>query len=142
MVKVTRRAGLGHKFSEILFGLRLAQQTNSTFVLDEESLYCLGEHGSYEWFREFLPLDKTEITLRELSSRHLKQRLVDDRWDSVVEVAKQNSDDCGVFYVTNSMSCCNNETDPGCVHGCWGALLGIYEGFRWKIAEPVQTPRI
>mmetsp|Transcript_11658 Transcript_11658/g.19364 ORF Transcript_11658/g.19364 Transcript_11658/m.19364 type:complete len:317 (-) Transcript_11658:992-1942(-) len=139
MVKVTGTAGLGHRFSEILFGFHLSQQTNSTFVLDEESLYySAGAHGSYEWFRDFLPLDKTEITLRELSSWHSQQRLVDGRWDSVVGLAKRNSSGCGVYYVTTAGSCCNNEADPGCAHGCWGALFGIYEDFRWKIAEAFE----
>ena len=67
MVKVNKGAGLGHKFSEILFGFLLAHQTNSTFILDDESLYeSVGKHGSYEWFKDFLPLDKTEVTLTVL----------------------------------------------------------------------------
>ena len=133
MVKLTKQAGIGHRFTEMLFGLLLAERTSSTYVFDNQTFQKRGDHGSYEWFHAFLPLSNAELTLGELKEKQsLSFNVVRGSWD---ELMKRNKSECGAFYVTGSDSCCEENLHPRCDKGCFGALFGLYNKYRWKMAK-------
>ena len=132
-VRISRSAGLGHRFGELVFGMMLSELTNSTYIFDEESFFGRGVHGSYEWFRHFLPLSLTELTLDEFRSTtsSTKVQEIAISWDNV---ADRKHGECNTFLQATSHSCCkNNQLRNNCM--CFSALTGAYDRFLWRIAE-------
>lgn len=136
-VKITTRAGLGHRFTEILMGLLFAARTNATYIFDNSSFSENGKHGSYDWFQRFIPLSNTLITKEEyqneLSSSGHRVRVISDSWENITE---RNTSECGIFYLTRSMSCKQhpNQLAPG----CFGAINGLFDTYRCKMANAYQ----
>lgn len=141
-VRVTQNAGLGHRFGEIVFGMLLAEVTNSTYVLDETSLYGPGIHGSYEWFRSFLPLSMTEYTLDDYENENLGSELrkIQLPLDEMKKFDERNRSECNTFVESRSNSCCKNNQRDNPAWWCWcfTALSGAYEKIRWRLAEAYE----
>jgi hypothetical protein len=106
-VPISPKHGLGHKFGEVIFGMLLAEATNSTYVFNDTNLYGSGTHGSYEWFRSFLPLSKTEYTWdeyqREMIALGTRDAVESTTFDDVLN--NVNHTKCNVFLSASSKSC-------------------------------------
>lgn len=136
MVPISAGAGLGHRFGEVVFGVLLAERTNSTFILHETSLYGSGSHGSYSWFRSFLPLSKTEYTWAEYQSKMatlgIKNTVQKITFDEIPN--GENHSQCNIFLSASSRSCCvNNQIKDNC--WCFTALYGAYDQIQWRLKE-------
>ena len=58
-------AGLEYRIEFIVFGMKFAQETNSTYVLDYDTIWSRnGQHGNYSWLLKFLPLYELKITTK------------------------------------------------------------------------------
>jgi hypothetical protein len=129
-------AGLGHKFAEVLFGMVLAEETNSTYVLDDRTWVDEGDHGSYAWLLDFLPLDKSEFTLSELehiSTNQTSIRAVYDRWETVIRESKAPTYSCHVLFSTHMYWCCLNAAVCYCT--LYEPLVGTYDRLKWRMRE-------
>ncbi len=121
-------AGLGHRFSEMVFGMVLADKTNTTFLFDEQCWERSGKHGSYSWFNDFFPMQETEITFadikqveRTLNTTGLLKDVYATAWDDVVNQSKiKFEDDCNVMF----------RADTG---SSFMQRRGAYEQVKWRM---------
>lgn len=60
--------GIGHKVTEHLFGVRLANLLNATYVYDEHT-WLYTKHGDLDWVSDMLGIMSGEITLEEVRNR-------------------------------------------------------------------------
>jgi len=131
--------GLGHKLTEVIFGMKFAEETNSVYVYNFDTFELRGDHGSYEWLAKFLPLQTTEFTTAELyrkggiggrkkveaageqppdkrPNKKKKNRtsfqVIRGNWYTVVERSKRQR--CNVEFYTNMDRCCKNSTCTIC----------------------------
>jgi hypothetical protein len=131
----TFAAGLGHRVTEVIFGMIMAEETNSVFVLDDHIWLENGTHGSYDWLMEFLPLNETEFTKSELAalSNDNPVTTVLDRWDVVVNQSKDESNSCNVLFSTRLEWCCDSAEYCYCT--MQRARIGTFERVKWRMRE-------
>lgn len=135
-MKHKKHAGLGHKFAEVVFGMILAEETNSTYVFDDSTWSLHGTHGSYSWLMDFLPLHNSEVTLSEFelfSTNHGNIVTVSDNLESLLmNLSRDAKYACNVFFTTSMDRCCPGEK-------CWCTFqpsrVGSYDRIKWRIRE-------
>lgn len=125
----SRNAGLGHKFAEIVFGMDFAEETNSTYVIDERALDARGKHGSYKWFLKFLPLLQQEIPLSKVRSLK-KIATITGRWNQLVQRSYQNKT-CNVLLLTSLHTCCDHKKTCYCTK----SRVGAFERVKWRMRD-------
>jgi len=116
--------------------MKLAEETNSTYVYDETVFTRPGKHGQYLWFPDVLPLQTTELTKTELPKRDLKTlRIVEGQWAHVVAESKHSSS-CHVEFHTTILQCCE---DPSSVETCYctkaESRKGTFENMKWRLRK-------
>ena len=127
-------AGLGHKLSEVIFGMLLAEDTNATFVLDDQIWSHVGNHGSYNWLMSILPLTETEYTLFEFNAftKHSPVEIVLGRWSSLIRRSQSRKHACHLLFEMHLSSCCE-------VKSCWcgydEARIGSYDRIKWRMRD-------
>lgn len=140
--------GLGHKLTEVVFGMDFAEATNSTYVYNYRVWsFPRGRHGSYKWLPEFLPLQNTEITIDYLDQ--LKQeregwnngttfQRIEGQWDDVVEKSKRNNL-CDVEFHTRLRYCCDDPLSRGtCYCTETEARIGSFERMKWRLRKALS----
>jgi len=121
-------AGMGHKFGEVVLGMMLAQMTNSTFVYDSKTWNVRGDHGGYEWFPEFLPLEETAVTLTDLETNNFSLLEVDDNFLNLLSRSKgEFKDSCNIIFITSWPKC-----DGSCFQS---SHTGSYNAAKWRLRE-------
>ncbi|GAX11237.1 hypothetical protein FisN_34Hu042 [Fistulifera solaris] len=131
----TFAAGLGHKVTEVIFGMVMAEETNSVFVLDDHIWLENGTHGSYDWLMDFLPLNETEFTKSELEalSSDTPVTTVLDRWDVVVNQSKEENNACNVLFSTRLEWCCDSADICYCT--MHPPRIGSFDRVKWRMRE-------
>jgi hypothetical protein len=132
-------AGLGHKITEIVFGMVFAQETHSSFVFDDNVWSHVGDHGSYEWLTDVLPFQDSEVTLSGFNNYNKKRinagydgvEVINGRWSELLEQSVHGNRSCGVFYETELTQCCDEEEI--CV--CTMSKIDGFERFKWRLRE-------
>ncbi|GAX11239.1 hypothetical protein FisN_34Hu040 [Fistulifera solaris] len=134
-MKHTGNAGLGHKLTEVIFGMIIAEETNSTFLLDDTIWNHVGNHGSYDWLMNFLPLNETEFTMSEFAriSKDNPIPTVLDRWDGLVDQSKNESNACNVLFMTYLHWCCDSANICYCT--TQQARIGTFDRVKWRMQE-------
>jgi hypothetical protein len=138
---ITKMAGLGHRFGELIFGMQLAQLLNVTFVLDEALWHATGDHGKFRFFSEFLPLHRTELTLTNLHRRFPKVSRKILPWKDALEMARKDREagHCHTYYLVGYGTCVSDQSirDESAVrnkpHGCFHTQIGSYEQVKWRL---------
>jgi hypothetical protein len=124
----SRGDGLGHKFGEVVQGMMLAHMTNTTFVYDLESWSFEGDHGGYEWFPEFLPLEETVVTLTDIKDNNISLMKVEDTFLNLVSRSKgELKDSCNLIFMTSWAMC-----DGNCFTS---SRIGGYNDVKWRFRE-------
>lgn len=134
---LTEVAGMGHKLTEVLLGLALAQALNATYVFDDLIWKRATSHGTYEWFTDVLALQTTELTLSEWNaywSQHWWTiRHVHSTWDGLLNTkAKHPKNKCHVYFTSTLDRFCH-VGQKECGGGRNEIGIGLYDRFKWKL---------
>lgn len=132
------RNGLGHRFTEVVMGMKFAQDVNATYLYNNHVWSLDGLHGSYKWMNEFLPLQENELTRIDPKYREQQQkervRIVGGQWAQMVDDSKKNP--CNVEIRTILYKCCENRLSKGL---CWctkdTARIGTFEAMKGRLRE-------
>lgn len=140
---LTEGVGFGHKFADVVLGMKFAEETNSTYLFDDKSWGNNGLHGSYEWVYDLLPLHKTERTYTDVQVQHgiypedqNSKYIVKGHWTELVELSK-SSPLCNVIFAARHQLCCNKPNDRRSI--CWcledSNRIGAYEAVKERPRE-------
>ena len=133
-VLISSNVGFGHRFGEVIMGMRLAQMTNATFVFDSEVWKRQGIHGKYEWLLDLLPLHDTEVTLLDIKNSKLNLRTVKDQFPNLISRSKgEFNDSCNLMFVASWSSCNGN-----CFRSSYS---GTYNEAKWRLREAYSRTR-
>lgn len=108
--------GIGHKATEYLFGVRLANLMNATYVI-ESSKWHYTKHGDLDWADQMLGLVDGEHTLEDIQARY-------DLWwvrpCPIDSPRKPLSRGCNVlYYAPRYPGCCKNTASYGSLTCQW-----------------------
>jgi len=113
------RNGLGHRLSELVFGLQLATKANATYILDTKAWTLNGGHGNYSWLLDLLPLHNHYITMEYFDLwKRVKQGLnmsrpmntITGQWKHILINSKIM--DCNVIFRAKLKKCCERTLNP------------------------------
>lgn len=138
MFPLSSNGGLGHRFTEVVLGMKFAQENNVTYLYNKDTWSPVGIHGGYEWMIDFLPLHAIEVTRNDHYHRQQQQQglqVIQGQWEWMVQhYSKENS--CNIEMRTKLNMCCkdrwSNET-------CWCTFdegrMGSFDTFKGRLRE-------
>jgi len=147
-IGISTKAGLGHRFGELVMGLNLARATNASFIYPTDA-WSKGKriHGSYPWWNEFFPLQDThregivsDMNLGDLFAGEGDPpfSIVRGHFDHLVEVANNHDTlRCNLlFHMKGLQSCCPK---PEMTRNCWcpwyPERTGAYDSVKGVLRE-------
>lgn len=127
-IGINGAAGLGHKVSDVYFGMLFARENRAIFVLDAARFNLNGTHGSYSWAVSYfgwsiLPtIDAVRSTYSNLT------RVTVRNWDE----AYIYRDHCHVILESCDQCCADMTAVPMLFETgwCFGRRTHVYNGFR------------
>ena len=138
MMMPTRNSGLGHRFTEVVLGMKFAQEINATYLYNQGTWSVVGNHGRYDWMAEFIPLQETEVTRnkKEQQQQLHDLQIVQGQWAWMVQnYSEKNS--CNIEMRTKLSMCCENRWSGR--KKCWctkdKARIGSFEAMKGRLRE-------
>lgn len=120
----TPGAGLGHRLSEVIFGILFARDCHAMYLFDNAIWHVEGHHGSYTWLndKDFLSFSKVEVSKTEWKKcmRRKQKRVkrqIDGQWNHVVNQSRLPENKCNVLFRTQLIRCCPQgevDKEKGC----------------------------
>jgi len=137
MLPLNGNTGLGHRFSEVILGMKFAQEVNATYLYNKDTWTPIGKHGGYNWTIDFLPLHYTEVTRNDHIHRQQQQDLqvIQGQWEWMVQhYSKKNS--CNIEIRTKLNMCCKDQWSNVT---CWCPMdkgrIGSFESMKGRLRE-------
>lgn len=131
------RSGLGHRFAEVVMGMKFAEEVGATYLYDPFSMWNQkGRHGSYKWMMDFLPIQETELTRLDPEFWEQKKGLTkkSGQWREMVKYSKEENP-CYVEISTRMNWCC----PPGKEGQCWctydTAHIGDFDAMKGRMRK-------
>ena len=116
-------------------GMKFAEETNSTYVYNDQVWRNNGKHGSYGWMNDFLPLGLTEVTKDDTEYQIYRDELetITGQWTDVV--ARSESTVCNVSFHTDIKGCCEAPNNIQCYCTKAPARSGTFEAMKGRLRE-------
>lgn len=111
--QLSREGGLGHQFTELLFGLRKARSNNLSYVYEPFS--ASGTHqDNYAFVNELLGLPRMFASLGATSRQHAEDSVVKANSSWTVLDDNHLPDDCNQFRYVRGYHYCNSTPNKDC----------------------------
>ncbi len=135
----TGGSGLGHRFSEVVMGMKFAEEVGATYLYDPSIWNSKAGHGSYNWMPDFLPIQETELTRLNPEFREQEKGLTkkSGQWRAMVNYSKEENPCYAEIYTRTNWCCPPGER--GCCRRCWctydTAHIGAFDAMKGRMRK-------